>query len=93
MERSSVGRVPPGQTTTVINSGKAMKNADGASQAPAIDVSAVDWNRVWQTQRAGKSSPKRDNCFWDGRAASFAKAVSGADYADQFLAILKPENH
>ena len=93
MARSSVDRVRPGQTTTLTDSGRAMMSTDGASQAPVIDVKDVDWNRVWQAQRAKQSYPKRDARFWDRRAPAFAKAVSGADYADQFLAILKPENH
>jgi SAM-dependent methyltransferase len=58
-----------------------------------IDVKAVDWNRVWRALHAKSRSSKRDSHFWDKRAPSFAKAVSETDYADQFLAIVKPEAH
>jgi len=63
------------------------------SQAEVIDVKAVDWNRVWQAQLARRSSPKRDARFWDGRASSFAKAISETVYTDQFLSIMKPKAH
>lgn len=56
-----------------------------------IDIRLIDWNRVWQAQRARRSLSKRDSSFWDGRAVSFAKAASETSYADQFLAIMKPE--
>jgi SAM-dependent methyltransferase len=58
-----------------------------------IDVHAVDWNRAWRARRALKTSPKRNAHFWDGRAASFAKATKESDYAGRFLAIMKPEAH
>ena len=66
---------------------------EGATLAPVIDVRDVDWNYVWQVQRARQGSRKRDTRFWDGRASSFAKAASETAYADQFLAIMKPEAH
>ncbi len=66
---------------------------EGATLAPLIDVRDVDWNYVWQVQRARQGSRKRDTRFWDGRASSFAKAASETAYADQFLAIMKPEAH
>jgi len=61
---------------------------EGATLAPVIDVRDVDWNYVWQVQRARQGSRKRDTRFWDGRASSFAKAASETAYADQFLAIM-----
>lgn len=54
-----------------------------------IDVKAIDWNRVWRAQLALRNSPKRDSCFWDKRAPSFAKATE-TEYIDYFLAIMKP---
>ncbi len=57
-----------------------------------IDVKAIDWNRVWRAQLALRNSLKRDACFWDGRASSFAKATE-TEYIDHFLAIMKPEAH
>ncbi|MEN6622256.1 MAG: methyltransferase domain-containing protein [Smithella sp.] len=57
-----------------------------------IDVKAIDWNRVWRDQLALRKSLKRDACFWDGRASSFAKATE-TEYIDHFLAIMKPEAH
>lgn len=60
-------------------------------QDAVIDVKAVDWNRVWRALHARSRSSKRDARFWDKRAPSFAKAVSETDYADQFLAIMKPD--
>ena len=64
-----------------------------ATQAPVINVREVDWNHVWQVHRARQSARKRDARFWDGRAPSFAKAASETAYADQLLAIMKPETH
>lgn len=75
----------------VTNHQKASK--ESCSLEEFIDIKALDWNLVWQAKRAKKNSSKRDARFWDGRAASFAKAASGTDYADQFLAIMKPEAH
>lgn len=93
MERSCVGHVRPVLTTTLTDNIRTMMRNDGVTQAPVIDVKDVDWNRVWQAQRARQNSPKRDARFWDGRASSFVKATSETDYADRFLAILKPQTH
>jgi len=62
-------------------------------QEDTIDVRLIDWNRVWQARRAERSSPKRDADFWNGRAASFAKATAGSDFSDRFLAIVNPKSH
>ena len=56
-----------------------------------VDVRAIDWNRAWQAQLARRGLRKRDARYWDGRAPSFAKAVSETDFSDRFLAILKPQ--
>lgn len=55
-----------------------------------IDVRLIDWNRVWQTRRSRRSSPRRDTDFWDGRAISFAKSRAESGYADLVLAIMSP---
>jgi SAM-dependent methyltransferase len=56
-----------------------------------IDVKAIDWNRVWRSRNAGRTSHGRDERFWDGRASSFAKAASETQYAGRLLEIMKPE--
>jgi len=58
-----------------------------------LDVKTIDWNHVWRARLARCGSTKRDAGFWDGRAASFAKSITEKAYADQFLAIMKPEAH
>ena len=58
-----------------------------------IDVRLIDWNRVWQARRAGRSSPERDADFWNGRAASFTKAAADSGFADRFLTIVNPKSH
>jgi SAM-dependent methyltransferase len=68
-------------------------NTDCSSLEDVIDVRTVDWNLVWQAQRAKRTLSKRDASFWDGRAASFAKAASETGYADSFLTIMHPEAH
>ncbi len=62
-------------------------------QDEVLDIKTVDWDRVWQARRAKGSPRKRSARFWDGRAASFAKAASETDYADRLIAIMKPEAH
>ena len=57
-----------------------------------IDVRSIDWNLVWQARRAGRGSPKRDADFWNGRAASFAKAVEESSFSDRFLTIMNPKS-
>lgn len=52
----------------------------------------IDWNEVWRVQQARKQeNGPRDPKLWDKRAAEFTRAVSGSDYVNQFLDILKPE--
>jgi len=58
-----------------------------------IDVKTVDWNRVWQVQRARKGSAKRNVRFWDNRASSFAKAATETEYANSFLSIMNPRSY
>ncbi len=56
-----------------------------------IDIRMIDWNRVWKSQIAKKESPRKGAAFWDGRAASFAKAIEESEFSDNFIDIMKPE--
>lgn len=56
-----------------------------------VDVREIDWNLVWQSLRTRRGSGTRDAAFWDGRASSFAEGASETEYADAFLALMKPE--
>jgi SAM-dependent methyltransferase len=55
-----------------------------------IDVKTLDWNRLWQDRLAMRPFQRRDACYWDERAPSFAKSRDKA-YTDCFLDIMKPE--
>ena len=78
---------------SVAHESRQGRATEWGSREDIINVNAVDWNRVWQAHRAGRGSPERDGHFWDGRAPSFAKTTLDMDYADRFLAIVKPEAH
>ncbi|HOO89546.1 MAG TPA: class I SAM-dependent methyltransferase [Syntrophales bacterium] len=58
-----------------------------------LDVKEIDWDHVWRSRLARSSSTRRDARFWNGRASSFAKSSTEKAFADQFLAIMKPETH
>jgi SAM-dependent methyltransferase len=58
-----------------------------------VDVKAVDWNRVWRSLRDRRRPVDRDAGFWDKRASSFDRTASETDYAEHFLAIMKPKAH
>ncbi|MEN6373293.1 MAG: class I SAM-dependent methyltransferase [Smithella sp.] len=75
-----------------VNEFGQQRNQKSGSPNDLFDLKTIDWNRVWQAQLTLRNSPKRDACFWDGRAPSFAKATE-TEYIDHFLAIMKPETH
>lgn len=51
----------------------------------------IDWNKMWQEARLRKSWKKKDKEAWDKRAAGFAERNVDSDYAEKFLALMRPE--
>ncbi len=56
-----------------------------------LDVTTIDWNRVWAGRRAKRGESKGDKTFWNGRTAGFLKGASETGYADQFMALMNPD--
>jgi SAM-dependent methyltransferase len=50
----------------------------------------IDWNAAWK--RAREERPlRRDASFWNKRAPSFSKHVTGSDYEKSFLDLMQPQ--
>ena len=56
-----------------------------------LDVRAVDWNRVWMAHKEKLPKKRKDKEFWNGRTAGFLKGAAETSYAEQFMALIKPE--
>ncbi|HOG91214.1 MAG TPA: methyltransferase domain-containing protein [Syntrophales bacterium] len=57
-----------------------------------IDLTDLDWNRLWKAKLAARRSVSRDAAFWDGRASAFAKSTDTI-YCDKLLSLMNPEAH
>lgn len=54
----------------------------------AVRFQDIDWNRMWQEAKAGKSWTRKKNTDWDKRASSFAQRNINSPYVEKFLSHL-----
>ncbi len=55
-----------------------------------MNITSIDWNKVWLEQRKKNPRKQYTSEYWNKRAPSFAEHTNKSEYADKFIKIIKP---